>query len=65
MKKNLSCSLEANIYHEVKRRIPVRQVSPLVNNLLKGYLENHKEQELKAAYQDFAKNEKLKKELAV
>lgn len=65
MKRNLSLSLEANIYQEVKRVIPTGQISPLVNNLLKEYLKKQKEQELKAAYQDFTKNKKLKKELEV
>ena len=65
MKKNLSCRVEINVYRELKQRIPVRQVSPLVNNLLKEYLVNQEQRELKSAYQDFAKNEKLKKELAV
>lgn len=65
MKRNISLSLETNIYQEVKRTIPNGQVSPLVNNLLKDYLKKQKEQELKTAYQDFAKNKKLKEELAV
>jgi hypothetical protein len=64
MKKNLSLSLESNTYHEIKQTIPNGQISPLVNNLLKEYLKKQKEQELKKAYQDFAKNKKLKKELA-
>jgi len=65
MKRNLSLSLETNVYQEVKRTIPNGQVSPLVNNLLKDYLKKQKAQELKATYQDFAKNKKLKEELAV
>jgi len=65
MKRNLSLSLEANIYQEVKRTIPTGQISPIVNNLLKEYLTKKKEQELKKAYQDFVKNQKLKKELEV
>jgi hypothetical protein len=65
MKKNLSLSLESNTYYEIKRTIPAGQISPLVNNLLKEYLKKQKEQELKTSYQDFAKNKKLKKELAV
>jgi len=65
MKKNLSLSLESNTYHEIKQTIPSGQISLLVNNLLKEYLKKQKEQELKKAYQDFAKNKKLKKELAV
>lgn len=65
MKRNLSLSLESSTYHEIKQTIPAGQISPLVNNLLKEYLKKQKEQELKAAYQDFAKNKKLKEELAV
>jgi len=65
MKKNLSLSLEANVYQSIKSTVPSGQISPLVNNLLKEYLKKQKEQELKAAYQDFAKNKKLKEELAV
>ncbi|KLL03540.1 MAG: hypothetical protein MRECE_14c022 [Mycoplasmataceae bacterium CE_OT135] len=65
MKKNLSLSLEPNVYQTVKNTVPSGQISPLVNNLLKEYLRKQKEQELKVAYQDFAKNKKLKEELAV
>jgi len=63
MKRSLSLSLEANIYQEVKRRVPAGQISPLVNDLLKDYLKGKKEQELKKHYQEFSKNKKLKKEL--
>ena len=65
MKRNLSLSLENNIYQEIKRTVPKGQISLLVNNLLKEYLKKQKEQELKVAYQEFAKNKKLKGELAV
>lgn len=65
MKKNLSLSLEPNVYQTIKNTVPSGQISPLVNNLLKEYLKKLKEQELKVAYQDFAKNKKLKAELAV
>lgn len=65
MKINLNCSLEPSVYQAVKRIVPPGQVSPLVNNLLKEYLKKQKYQQLKKAYQDFAKNKKLKKELAV
>jgi len=64
-KKNVSISLENQVYHEVKNTIPAGQVSPLVNNLLKEYLRKQKEIELKVSYQDFAKNKKLKKELEI
>lgn len=65
MKRNLSLSLESSTYQEIKQIVPAGQISPLVNSLLKEYLKKQKEQELKAAYQDFAKNKKLKEELAV
>ncbi|RHZ36994.1 CopG family transcriptional regulator [endosymbiont GvMRE of Glomus versiforme] len=65
MKRNLSLSLEPSVYQTLKNTVPSGQISPLVNNLLKEYLKKQKEQELNAAYQDFAKNKKLKKELAV
>ena len=65
MKRNLSLSLEPNVYQAVKDTVPSGQISPLVNNLLKEYLKKQKEQELKVAYQDFAKNKKVKKELEV
>ena len=64
-KKNVSVSLEARVYQGVKNIIPAGQVSPLINNLLKEYLRKQKEDELKVNYKDFAKNKKLKKELAV
>jgi len=64
-KKNLSISLETRVYQGVKNTVPVGQVSPLINNLLKEYLRKQKEDELKVNYKDFAKNKKLKKELAV
>ena len=63
MKRNLSLSLESNIYQEVKRVIPAGRLSPLVNDLLKVYLKRKKEQELKKHYQEFSKNKKLKEEL--
>ena len=65
MKRNLSLSLEKNIYQEVKKTIPTGQISPLVNNLLKEYLKKNKEQELKVAYQDFTKNKEVRKELEI
>jgi len=65
MKRNLSLSLENNVYHEVKRIIPTGQISPLVNDLLKDHLKRKKEQELKKYYQEFSKNKKLQKELEI
>jgi hypothetical protein len=64
-KKNISISLETQVYQETRSAIPTGQVSPLVNKLLKEYLRKQKESELKLTYQDFAKNKKLKRELAV
>jgi len=64
-KKNMSISLEAQVYQGVKNTIPTGQVSPLVNSLLKEHLRKQKTIELKASYHDFAKNKKLKKELTV
>lgn len=65
VKKNVSISLEPRVYQGIKDTVPTGQVSPLVNNLLKEYLRKQKEHELKVSYQDFAKNKKLKRELAV
>ena len=65
MKRNLSLSLEPNVYQSIKNTVPSGKISPLVNNLLKEYLKKQKEQELKIAYQDFAKNKKLKADLAI
>jgi hypothetical protein len=65
MKRNLSLSLEANIYQEIKKSVPAGQISPLVNDLLKDYLKRKKEQELKKHYQEFSRNKKLKKELEI
>ena len=64
-KRNVSISLEARVYQGVKNTVPTGQVSPLVNNLLKEYLKKQKQVQLKASYQDFARNKKLKKELAI
>ncbi|CAG8659171.1 38310_t:CDS:2 [Gigaspora margarita] len=65
IKKNVSISLETQVYQGIKNTVPTGQVSSLVNNLLKEYLRKQKTTELKASYKDFAKNKKLKKELAV
>jgi len=65
MKRTLSLTVEENIYQEVKNTIPVGEVSPLVNNLLKEYLKKQREQKLIIAYQRIAKNKKLQSELAL
>jgi RNA polymerase-interacting CarD/CdnL/TRCF family regulator len=65
MKRTLSLTVEENIYQEVKQNIPVGEVSPLVNNLLKEYLKKAKEKRLIAAYKRMSKNKKLQKELAI
>ena len=65
MKKNINLSLEPKIYQEIKSTVPVGQISPLVNNLLKDYLKRQKEQELALAYQGFAKNKQVNKELEI
>lgn len=65
MRKNINLSLENNIYQEIKERVPNRQISPLVNDLLKDYLQKEKERELDQAYQKFSQNKKLTKELEI
>src|SRR5947208_3457159 len=58
MKKHLSLNIESDVYQEVKRTIPVGQVSTFVNNLLKKHLMKLKEQELKETYELFIKRNK-------
>ena len=62
MKKHLSLNIESDVYQEVKRTIPVGQVSTFVNNLLKEHLMKLKEQELKEAYQRTAKSKEMREE---
>ena len=62
MKKNVNLNLEASIYQEVKRTTPTRQVSYLINSLLKEHLIKLKEQELKEAYQRTAKSKEMREE---
>ena len=62
MKKHLSLNIESDVYQEVKRTIPVGQVSTFVNNLLKKHLMKLKEQELKEAYQRTAKSKEMREE---
>jgi hypothetical protein len=62
MKKCVSLNLEAGVYQEAKRTVPERQISLLVNNLLKEYLKKQKEEKLKEAYQRTAKSKKMRME---
>ena len=62
MKKNVNLNLEASIYQEVRRTTPTRQVSSLINSLLKEHLMKLKEQELKEAYQRTAKSKEMREE---
>lgn len=62
MKKNVNLNLEASIYQEVRRTTPTRQVSSLINSLLKEHLIKLKEQELKEAYQRTAKSKEMREE---
>ena len=62
MKKNVNLNLEASIYQEVRRTTPTRQVSSLINSLLKEHLMKLKEQELKEAYQRTAKGKEMREE---
>lgn len=65
MRKNINLSLESNIYQAIKERVPNRQISPLVNDLLKDYLQKAKERELDQAYQSFSQNKQLAQELEI
>lgn len=62
MKKCVSLNLEVGVYQEARKIIPDRQISLLVNNLLKEYLKKQKKQELKEAYQRTAKSKKMRAE---
>lgn len=65
MKKNINLSLESHIYQEIKERVPNRQISPLVNDLLKDYLQKEKAKELDRAYQKFSHNKNLAQEMSI
>ena len=65
MKRTINLTLESNIYHSIKNQIPSGKISPIVNDLLKEYLRKQEQEQLKVSYQDFAKNKKVKEELAV
>jgi hypothetical protein len=62
MKKNVNLNLEASIYQEVRRTTPTRQVSSLINSLLKEHLTKLKERELKEAYQRTAESKEMREE---
>ena len=62
MKKNVNLNLEASIYQEVRRTTPTRQVSSLINSLLKEHLMKLKEQELKEAYRRTAESKEMREE---
>ncbi len=62
MKKHLSLNVESDVYREVKRTIPVGQVSTFVNNLLKEHLKKKKREELIAGYKSAARSKIVREE---
>jgi hypothetical protein len=62
MKKHLSLNVESDVYREVKRTIPVGQVSTFVNNLLKEHLKKQKQKRLIASYKKTANSKAVKTE---
>jgi hypothetical protein len=62
MKKHLSLNVEAEVYWEVKRAVPVGQVSNFVNGLLKEYLKKKKQERLITSYKKTAKSKAVKAE---
>ena len=62
MKKHLSLNVEAEVYREVKRAVPVGQVSTFVNDLLKEHLKKKKREELIAVYKSTAKSKAMREE---
>jgi len=62
MKKHLSLNVEAEVYQEVKRVVPVGQVSTFVNNLLKEHLKKLKEEKLIADYKSTARSKAMREE---
>jgi len=62
MKKHLSINVEAEVYREVKRSIPVGQVSTFVNDLLKEHLKKKKQERLIASYKKTVKSKAVKAE---
>lgn len=61
-KKHLSLTVEPNVYQEVKRTIPVGQVSTFVNDLLKEHLKKKKKEQLIAGYKSAAKSKIVREE---
>ena len=62
MKKHLSLNVEAEVYQEVKRTVPVGQVSTFVNDLLKEYLKKQKQERLIAGYKSAARSKIVREE---
>ena len=62
MKKHLSLNVEAEVYQEIKRTIPVGQVSTFVNDLLKEHLKKKKQEKLIAGYKSAAKSKEMREE---
>ena len=62
MKKHWSLNIESDVYQEVKRTIPVGQVSTFVNNLLKEHLKKKKREELIAGYKSTARSKIVREE---
>ena len=62
MKKHLRINVEAEVYREVKRSIPVGQVSTFVNDILKEYMKKKKQERLIASYKKTAKSKAVKAE---
>nr|CAG8439393.1 2935_t:CDS:2 [Entrophospora candida] len=63
MKRNISISVEQKTYDKINKIVPKGQLAPLVDELLRDYAVNQEKGLLKWHYKDFAKNNKVKKEL--
>jgi hypothetical protein len=62
MKRNLSLTVEADVYQKVKKEIPEGQISTFVNNLLKENLKKIKQERLIASYKKTARSKAIKNE---
>jgi hypothetical protein len=62
MKRNLSLTVEADVYQKVKKEIPEGQISTFVNNLLKENLKKIKQERLIAGYKSTARSKIVKEE---
>lgn len=62
MKRNLNLSVDISTYQEVKRTIPERQVSSLVDNLLKEYFKKQRKEKLAADYKSTARSKAMREE---